>query len=184
MNAFIYYRDHICCSRIHTPTDPPTHTHTHTQVHIILGIGNFSNLNLIKSGALNEGTMGNVAASPNDPVFINHHTMIDSIFEQWLQQYPNGKYGGPMMEPKFAGHSANDCIVPFIPVYTHMNMFKPAEDFGYTYDFLTSSTTGPTTNATGSFKGMYIYIYTSVSTSYCMHLSNLQFNHTFLFVDL
>ena len=88
--------DHICCSRIHTPTDPPTHTHTHTQVHIILGIGNFSNLNLIKSGALNEGTMGNVAASPNDPVFINHHTMIDSIFEQWLQQYPNGKYGGPM----------------------------------------------------------------------------------------
>ena len=97
--------------------------------------------------------MGDVAASPNDPVFVNHHTMIDSIFEQWLQQYPNGKYGGPNNEPKFAGHSSNDCIVPFIPVYTHMNMFKPAEDFGYTYDFLTSSntpTTGPSTANTPS----------------------------------
>ena len=120
-------------------------------MHIILGIGNFSNVDLIKSGTLNEGTMGDVAASPNDPVFINHHTMIDSIFEQWLQQYPNGKYGGPMMEPKFAGHSANDCIVPFIPVYTHMDMFKPAKDFGYSYDFISSS-------STDSFKGIYISI--------------------------
>ena len=149
------------------------HMHSHTQVHIILGIGNFSNVDLIKSGTLNDGTMGDVAASPNDPVFINHHTMVDSIFEQWLQQNPNGVYGGPKNDPKFAGHSANDCIVPFIPVYTHMDMFKPAENFGYVYDFISSSPTtgpitpsvGPTTpstpspsigptNATDSFKGM------------------------------
>ena len=111
-------------------------------------MGNFSNEDLIKSGTLNEGTMGNVAASPNDPVFINHHTMIDSIFEQWLQQYPNSEYDGPDNDLKFAGHSDNDCIVPFIPVYTHMDMFNLAEDFGYSYDYIKSSntpTTGPTT---------------------------------------
>ena len=135
-------------------------THKHTQVHIILGIGNFSNVDLIKSGTLNEGTMANVATSPNDPLFINHHTMIDSIFEQWLQQNPNGAYGGPKNDPKFARHSANDCIVPFIPVYTHMDMFKSAENFGYAYDFISASaTTGPITSsttptATDSFKGI------------------------------
>ena len=96
--------------------------------------------------------MGNVAASPNDPVFINHHTMIDSIFEQWLQQYPNGVYGGPKNDSKFAGHSANDCIVPFIPVYRHMDMFQEAENFGYAYDYIISPNTptiGPTPS-TGS----------------------------------
>ena len=128
--------------------------HPHTQVHIILGIGNFSNGNLVESGTLSEGTMGNVAASPNDPVFINHHTMVDSIFEQWLQQNPNSVYGGPKNDPKFAGHSANDCIVPFIPVYTHMDMFKPAENFGYSYDYIKSPTTGPTTATTDSSKGI------------------------------
>ena len=85
--------------------------------------------------------MGDVAASPNDPVFINHHTMVDYIFEKWLQKYQQnwlrlivfGKYDGPKNDPKFAGHSDNDCIVPFIPVYTHKDMFKQAENFGYSY---------------------------------------------------
>ena len=95
----------------------------------------------IKNGTLNEGTMADVAASPNDPVFINHHTMVDYIFEMWLQKYHKnwlryvvfGKYGGPNNDPKFAGHSDNDCIVPFIPVYRQMDMFKQAENFGYSY---------------------------------------------------
>ena len=90
------------------------------------------------SNPIKEGTMANVAASPNDPVFFNHHTMVDSIFEQWLQQHPNGEYGGPNNDVKFAGHSDNDCIVPFIPVYTHMDMFKWAEYYGYSYDFFIS----------------------------------------------
>lgn len=81
-------------------------------------------------------------ASPNDPVFINHHTMVDYIFEQWLQKYPNGVYGGPSNDRKFAGHSSVDCIVPFMPLYTHMDMFKPAEDFGYSYDSLPPTGSG------------------------------------------
>ena len=102
------------------------------------------------SNPIQEGTMANVAASPNDPVFFNHHTMVDSIFEQWLQRHPNGEYGGPKNDSKFAGHSANDCIVPFIPVYKHVDIFKPAENFGYIYDFLSSSTsTGSTTPSIG-----------------------------------
>ena len=46
------------------------------------------------------GVMADVAASPNDPIFINHHAMIDCIFEEWLkfnsqsadpQSYPSGQ---------------------------------------------------------------------------------------------
>ena len=78
--------------------------------------------------------MSDVAASPNDPVFINHHTMIDCLFEQWLQKYPNKAYVGPVHEEIFAGHSSKDCIVPFIPLFTHQEMFKTADNFGYSCD--------------------------------------------------
>ena len=72
--------------------------------------------------------MSCVAASPNDPIFINHHANIDCILEQWLWEnnnsYPNSK------EIR-RGHRGGDYIVPFIPVYTHKDMFKTADNFGY-----------------------------------------------------
>ena len=56
------------------------YTCTYTQVHIIVGIGDFMS-DLVKNES---GVMADVAASPNDPIFINHHTMIDCILEEWL----------------------------------------------------------------------------------------------------
>ena len=56
------------------------------QVHIILRLGHFG------SEAFNNprisGVMADVAALANDPIFLNHHAMVDCIFETWLQRIP------------------------------------------------------------------------------------------------
>ena len=139
----------------------------HTQVHIILGLGTVDNLN--GPDPVISGTMVDIA-SPNDPVFINHHTMVDSIFEQWLRRYPDGEYGGPSNDRKFAGHSSGDCIVPFMPLYTHMDMFKRAEDFGYSYDFLPPRS--------GEYYVIDLLYLISV------HVTNLQFYSLFLSIGV
>ena len=74
--------------------------------------------------------MACVAASPNDPVFINHHANIDCILEKWLQKNKDSlQY--PSSDDIREGHRATDYIVPFIPVYTHNDTFKTADNFGY-----------------------------------------------------
>ena len=79
------------------------------------------------------GVMADVAASPNDPIFINHHAMIDCILEEWLKinnqsAYPSSGSGNSEIR---SGHKAEDYIVPFIPLYKHGQMFKTADNFGY-----------------------------------------------------
>ena len=71
--------------------------------------------------------MGDVAASPNDPIFFFHHTTIDCLLEAWLKENPNNKYP----DSNVLGHRRDDYIVPFIPLYTHEDMFKTAENLGY-----------------------------------------------------
>ena len=89
--------------------------------------------------------MGDVAASANDPIFINHHTMVDCILEEWLQQnnrtatYPNPTDPGTINR----GHHRDDYIVPFIPLFTHEMMFKTAENFGYSCNLGLSGPTEP-----------------------------------------
>ena len=75
------------------------------------------------------GVMADVAASANDPIFLNHHAMVDCIFETWLQNNPNAQYPVSNDIPK--GHRYDDYIVPFFPLYTHGDMFSTAEKFGY-----------------------------------------------------
>ena len=95
------------------------------QVHIILGIGHFEH-NLTPNET---GVMGDVAASPSDPIFINHHGMVDCILEEWLQKNRNAQYPqNPVIRP---GHRKNDYTVPFFPVVTHGEVFKTADNFGY-----------------------------------------------------
>ena len=97
------------------------------QVHIILGIGDFS---LVENLASNmTGVMGDVSASPNDPVFINHHTMVDCILEEWLQSHPDRVY--PDIPEKLKGHQREGVIVPFFPIFKHSDMFQTADNFGY-----------------------------------------------------
>ena len=80
-----------------------------------------------------KGVMEDVAASPNDPIFINHHAMIDCIFEEWLKI--NSQSADPQTYPSNSeirsGHKAEDYIVPIIPLYKHEQMFKTADNFGY-----------------------------------------------------
>ena len=74
--------------------------------------------------------MADVAASANDPIFLNHHAMVDCIFETWLQKNPNARYPeDDEMIPN--GHRHQDYIVPFFPLYKHSNMFSTADKFGY-----------------------------------------------------
>lgn len=73
--------------------------------------------------------MADVAASANDPIFLNHHAMVDCIFETWLQKNPNAKYPTSAEIPQ--GHRKQDYIVPFFPLYKHEDMFRTAEHFGY-----------------------------------------------------
>lgn len=91
--------------------------------------------------------MGNVDAASNDPIFLNHHCFVDSIFEDWLQ-----KYGDAVEQYKpdnsaaemYKGHRLGDYIVPFIPLHTHEEMFKTANSLGYTYEREPDSSTEPT----------------------------------------
>ena len=73
--------------------------------------------------------MADVAASANDPIFLNHHAMVDCIFETWLQNNPGAQYPQNNKIPQ--GHRQQDYIVPFFPLYTHQEMFSTADKFGY-----------------------------------------------------
>ena len=95
------------------------------QVHNIWGIGDFT-----KMPPFNRiGMMGHGASSPNNPIFLNHHAMVDCILEEWLQQNPEATYPESNEIPN--GHRANDYLIPFIPLYTNSDMFKTADNFGY-----------------------------------------------------
>ena len=120
------------------------HFCVYVEVHVLVGFN---------------GTIGEIPIAANDPVFINHHTMIDCLFEQWLTSHTNRTNMYPAsLDAQFAGHAANDCIVPFIPLYTHEEVFlKSADDYGYRCDlplFVPPTGTGnpsnpPATNPPG-----------------------------------
>ena len=76
-----------------------------------------------------KGVMADVAASSSDPIFINHHAMIDCILEEWLQRNKNAQY--PVNEQIHQGHRVDDYMVPFFPLVKHSEMFMTAENFGY-----------------------------------------------------
>ena len=76
--------------------------------------------------------MSCVAASPNDPIFFNHHGKIDFILEEWLVKNKD-RLSYPSSDKIRKGYRGTDYIVPFIPLFTHEDMFKTADNFGYEY---------------------------------------------------
>ena len=76
------------------------------------------------------GVMACVAASPNDPIFINHHIMLDCVFEAWLQRNKDC-LSYPRSSEIREGHKADNYMVPFIPLYMQKDMLKTADNFGY-----------------------------------------------------
>ena len=75
--------------------------------------------------------MGDPVASPNDPVFIIHHTMIDCMFDEWLKHHPDEEYPDVPLTLSTKGHQPHGFMIPFFPLYTNADMFKLANNFGY-----------------------------------------------------
>ena len=84
--------------------------------------------------------MSDVAGSPNDPIFLNHHTMIDCLFEQWLQRGSDPSPYPSNLGPMFAGHGGGDCVVPFFPLYNHSYFYRPSRKLGYQCDLQSFTT--------------------------------------------
>ena len=76
------------------------------------------------------GVMAFVASSPNDPVFINHHILVDCILEQWIQRHKDS-LSFPESKEIREGHRATDYIVSFIQLFMQRDMLKTADNFGY-----------------------------------------------------
>ncbi|XP_062873234.1 tyrosinase [Trichomycterus rosablanca] len=85
------------------------------------------------------GTMSSVPASANDPIFLLHHTFIDSIFERWLRlhQPPRSLY--PESNAPI-GHNGGYNMVPFIPLFKNMDYFINSKELGYEYTYLLDPT--------------------------------------------
>ncbi|XP_065184385.1 tyrosinase-like [Sycon ciliatum] len=86
------------------------------------------------------GTMANVAASTNDPIFWLHHCMVDRVFEIFIKR--NGETYTPTVGAP-PGHNADDCMVPFYPLHRNKDYLKLSTEFGYQYDSLPKYTQEP-----------------------------------------
>ena len=79
--------------------------------------------------------MDDVVSSPNDPLFMPHHVMVDCMFDEWLERHPDAKYPNdiPVTVPTI-GHQPDDFMVPFFPLSTNIDMFTRSRNFGYFCD--------------------------------------------------
>lgn len=105
-----------------------------------------------------KGTIEDVAASPNDPLFIVHHTMVDCVLEEWLRLHSDAEYPtDPIIRD---GHRRDDYVRGFFPLYTNGELFKGTEEFGYscTLPNITLNTT--TTDAPDSAPGAHAALFT------------------------
>ena len=89
-----------------------------------------------------KGTFEDVAASPNDPIFILHHIMIDCMFEEWMERHPEEGYPSSPLQNQ--GHKIDDYLVPMYPLYTHRDMFVPGSNFGFSCQLSNVTTAGAT----------------------------------------
>ena len=101
--------------------------YAYIQAHIILGQGDYNFLANNDPEAI--GTFEDVAASPNDPVFILHHNMLDCVFIEWLRRHPGTEYPRGVLTP---GHARDGYLVPFFPLFTNNELFVDPEELGYT----------------------------------------------------
>lgn len=58
-----------------------------------------------------KGQIEDVAASPNDPLFIFHHAMMDCIFDEWLRCHSDAEY--PVDPLVTQGHRQDDFVGAF-----------------------------------------------------------------------
>ena len=79
--------------------------------------------------------MDDVVSSPNDPLFILHHIMVDCMLDEWLELHPDAEYPNDIpITVSSTGHQPDDFLVPFFPLITNTNMFTRSRNFGYFCD--------------------------------------------------
>ena len=76
--------------------------------------------------------MYDVASSPNDPIFILHHLMVDCILVEWVKSHPDAEY--PDSDLVRDGHKKDDYIRSFFPLVTNGEAFYDTKEFGYYCD--------------------------------------------------
>ncbi len=98
------------------------------QIHFIGGIGDLNNLFTLPEDK--QGHIHDVAASPNDPLFIVHHLTVDCVLEEYLRKYPDAQY--PTNPEVRDGHRVDDFSRGFFPLLKNREIFVPGRNFGYT----------------------------------------------------
>ena len=113
--------------------------------------------------------MADVTASPNDPLFLNHHAMVDCILEEWLKR--NLPTDLSDIENVYTtagnntGHRFTDYLVPFFPLYRNQDMFKTSDNFGYTCDLPNILSPADSGNTPNSKSGGWLLILSAIMAS-------------------
>ena len=82
--------------------------------------------------------------------------ITQALIAYWLYNHQNDLYPKPDSSAKQIpeGHRANDYIVPFLPLYTHEEMFATADTLGYNCSLFSelqsNTTTQPSTTDSSS----------------------------------
>ena len=76
-----------------------------------------------------QGAMFDFGGSPNDPLFILHHLMLDCLLQEWAKLHPNSGY--PVHPEVRDGHRKDDYLRTFFPLITNGEVFANPEEFGY-----------------------------------------------------
>ncbi|XP_023688036.2 tyrosinase-like [Paramormyrops kingsleyae] len=78
------------------------------------------------------GSMSSVQGSANDPIFLLHHTFVDSIYERWLRKHQPSRGQYPEANAPI-GHNGAYFMVPFLPLYRNRDFFISSKELGYEY---------------------------------------------------
>ncbi|XP_061817639.1 tyrosinase-like [Nerophis lumbriciformis] len=85
------------------------------------------------------GSMSSVQGSANDPIFLLHHSFVDSLYEEWLRRHRPDPSQYPSSDAPI-GHNSEYYMVPFLPLHRNREYFTSSKDLGYEYSRLLDAT--------------------------------------------
>ena len=96
-----------------------------SQIHFLVGKGSADESYPLEL----RGAIDDIAGSPNDPLFILHHLMMDCLLQEWMKRHRKSEF--PVHPLIRDGHRRDDFIRGFFPLYTNGEVLTRAEEFGY-----------------------------------------------------